>query len=88
MMNLEGAVRHGYRRELESIEDSEDRTARYEELVAREYKKGTALNMATHFEIDAVIDPADTRRWITSMVRTAPAPRWGDGDHRNRVDPV
>ncbi|MEX2654722.1 MAG: carboxyl transferase domain-containing protein [Acidimicrobiia bacterium] len=88
MMNLEGAVRHGYRRELESIDDSEKREARYQELVAREYEKGTALNMATHFEIDAVIDPADTRRWITSMLHTAPEPRWRRGDHRNRVDPV
>lgn len=88
MMNLEGAVRHGYRRELDSIDDPDERAARYEELVAREYEKGTALNMATHFEIDAVIDPADTRRWITSMLRTAPSPRWRTGDHRTRVDPV
>ena len=88
MMNLEGAVRHGYRRELESIDDPAARESRYEELVAREYEKGTALNMATHFEIDAVIDPADTRIWISSMLRTAPPPRWRTGDHRTRVEPV
>jgi acetyl-CoA carboxylase carboxyltransferase component len=88
MMNLEGAVRHGYRKELEAIEDPAEREQRYEEMVVREYAKGTALNMATHFEIDAVIDPADTRRWVATMLRTAPAPRWRAGDHRNRVDPV
>lgn len=88
MMNLEGAVRHGYRRELEAITDSDEREKRYEELVTAEYDKGTALNMATHFEIDAVIDPAETRHWIASMLRTAPPPRWRSGDHRPRVDPV
>jgi acetyl-CoA carboxylase carboxyltransferase component len=84
MMNLEGAVRHGYRRELEAIADPTDREERYAALVANEYTKGTALNMATHFEIDAVIDPAETRHWITAMLRTAPEPRWRHSDHRNR----
>lgn len=88
MMNLEGAVRHGYRRELAAIEDADERERHYEELVAAEYAKGSALNMATHFEIDAVIDPADTRRWIRSMLQLAPEPRWRTGDHRSRVDPV
>jgi acetyl-CoA carboxylase carboxyltransferase component len=88
MMNLEGAVRHGYRRELEAIADDAERRVRYEALVGIEYAKGTALNMATHFEIDAVIDPAETRRWVSSMLATAPSPRWRDGTHRHRVDPV
>lgn len=88
MMNLEGAVRHGYRRELDAIDDPDARDRRYQELVEREYEKGTALNMATHFEIDAVIDPADTRRWIASMLATAPEPRWRDRDHRHRLDVV
>ncbi|HSJ28655.1 MAG TPA: carboxyl transferase domain-containing protein [Acidimicrobiia bacterium] len=88
MMNLEGAVRHGYRRELEEIADPDEREALYRRLVDHEYAKGTALNMATHFEIDAVIDPAETRGWIVSMLRATPPPRWRDGDHRTRVDPV
>ena len=88
MMNLEGAVRHGYRRELDAITDRAERDRRYDELVAAEYAKGTALNMATHFEIDAVIDPAETRHWISAMLRTAPAPRWRHETHRTRVDPV
>ena len=88
MMNLEGAVRHGYRRELEALDDPTARAALYEELVAREYEKGTALNMATHFEIDAVIDPAATRAWISSMLRTASPPRWRTAEHRPRVEPV
>ena len=43
------------------------------------YEHGKALNAASYFEIDDVIDPADTRRWITAVldVRPAPAPRAG-----------
>jgi acetyl/propionyl-CoA carboxylase alpha subunit/acetyl-CoA carboxylase carboxyltransferase component len=60
-MGLEGAVRLGYRRELEAIADPDRRRARYEELVAQAYERGKALSMAAAFEIDDVIDPADTR---------------------------
>ena len=42
-------------------------------MVERMYEHGKALNMASHFEIDDVIDPADTRRWITTMLDSAPA---------------
>src|SRR5438034_2641704 len=51
-MGLEGAVRLGYRRELNAIEDLEARQAEYERLVARAYEGGKALNTATYFEID------------------------------------
>jgi acetyl/propionyl-CoA carboxylase alpha subunit/acetyl-CoA carboxylase carboxyltransferase component len=60
-MNLEGAVRLGYRKELAAIEDPEARQARFEHLVARAYRHGKALTTATVFDIDDVIDPADTR---------------------------
>jgi acetyl-CoA carboxylase carboxyltransferase component len=60
-MSLEGAVRLGYRRELEALSDPTVRQARFEELVAESYERGKALNVATVFEIDDVIDPADTR---------------------------
>jgi acetyl/propionyl-CoA carboxylase alpha subunit/acetyl-CoA carboxylase carboxyltransferase component len=60
-MNLEGAVRLGYRKELAAIEDPEARQVRFDELVARAYKHGKALTTATVFDIDDVIDPADTR---------------------------
>jgi acetyl-CoA carboxylase carboxyltransferase component len=72
-MGLEGAVRLGYRRDLEAITDPEARGARYEELLAKMYEVGKAVNIAAHFEIDDVIDPADTRRWITQLLLSAPA---------------
>jgi acetyl/propionyl-CoA carboxylase alpha subunit len=60
-MGLEGGVRLGFRAELDAIEDPADRQARYEELVAQAYERGKGLSVATVFEIDDVIDPADTR---------------------------
>ena len=71
-MNLEGAVRLGYRKELEAIADPVARTAEYERLVAEAYERGKALNAATQFEIDNVIDPADTREWIVRGLRAMP----------------
>ncbi len=64
-MGLEGAVRLGYRNELEAIADPDEREATFQEMVDRMYEHGKAINAASHFEIDDVIDPADTRRWIT-----------------------
>ena len=60
-MGLEGAVRLGYRKELDAIDDPDARRERYDELVATYYERGKALSVATVFEIDDVIDPADTR---------------------------
>jgi acetyl-CoA carboxylase carboxyltransferase component len=67
-MGLEGAVRLGYRRELAAAEDPD---ALFDELVARAYERGRALSAATVYEIDDVIDPAETRRWIGTALRSA-----------------
>ncbi|OLL93357.1 MULTISPECIES: carboxyl transferase domain-containing protein [unclassified Pseudonocardia] len=64
-MGLEGAVRLGYRDELAAIDDADARQVRYDELVAGYYERGKALSVATVFEIDDVIDPADTRTLLT-----------------------
>lgn len=69
-MGLEGAVRLGYRKELEAIDDSVEREATFEAMVARMYEHGKALSVSTHFEIDDVIDPADTRLWITAILES------------------
>ncbi len=71
-MGLEGAVRLGYRTELEAVADPEQRQALFDKLLAAEYEKGRALSTAQVFEIDDVIDPADTRRWIASSFPPAP----------------
>lgn len=63
-MGLEGAVRLGYRRELDAEVDPAARQALFEQLVGRLYAEGHALNMASYLEIDAVIDPVETRDWI------------------------
>ncbi len=66
-MGLEGAVRLGMRRELDAIEDPDERERAYDQAVAAAYERGKGLNMAAYFEIDDVIDPADSRRWIATL---------------------
>jgi len=63
-MGLEGSVRLGFRKELEAVEDEAERRGLFERMVAEAYENGKALNMATFMELDDVIDPADSRRWI------------------------
>ena len=63
-MGLEGAVKLGFRKELEAKPEGPQREALYDTLVAEHYEKGGAINMAAHLEIDAVIDPAHTLEWL------------------------
>ena len=71
-MALEGAAKLGYRNDLAAIADPAERKKRFDEMVAGLYQRGKALNVATHFAIDDVIDPADSRRWITHSLRSTP----------------
>ena len=73
-MGLEGAVKLGYRKELEAETDPHKRKELYEQLVAKMYESGKALSTATYFEIDDVIDPAESRRWILAALRSSPPP--------------
>jgi acetyl-CoA carboxylase carboxyltransferase component len=70
-MGLEGAVRLGFRRELEAIADEAEREERVRELTAEAHERAKALNAATLFELDDVIDPAETRRLIASTLAAA-----------------
>jgi acetyl-CoA carboxylase carboxyltransferase component len=63
-MGLEGAVRLGFKKELEAAPEGAERQALYDKLVAHQYERGSAIHMATTLEIDAVIDPAETRSWL------------------------
>jgi acetyl-CoA carboxylase carboxyltransferase component len=74
-MGLEGAVRLGYRKELEAIDDPAEQERVFQEMVDRMYEHGKALNAASHFEIDDVIDPADSRRWITTLLLSGDRPQ-------------
>ena len=85
-MGLEGAVRLGYRNELEAIDDPDERDRTFQQMVDRMYEIGKSLNVATHFEIDDVIDPAESRRWITAILEAAPLPPHRDGKKRPNID--
>jgi acetyl-CoA carboxylase carboxyltransferase component len=85
-MGLEGAVKAGFKKELAAIEDAKERETLYEKLVAQSYERGKAINMASYLEIDAVIDPADTRTWILQALPSVPAPSTERGSH-SFVDP-
>jgi acetyl-CoA carboxylase carboxyltransferase component len=78
-MNLEGAVKLGYRNDLAAIEDPEERLNKYNEMVAASYERAKAANSAPFFGVDDVIDPADTRFWISRGLKSIPpvAPRTG-----------
>ena len=85
-MGLEGAVRLAYRKELAEIADPAAQQTRYQELVDDLYRAGKAMNAATYMEIDDVIDPADTRGWITHTLRTVKPPIPRAGKKRPMVD--
>ena len=85
-MGLEGAVRLGYRNELAAIEDDAERDRVFEEMVDRMYQQGKGLSAAMHFEIDDVIDPAESRRLIVAALRSAPLPAARTGKKRPFVD--
>jgi acetyl/propionyl-CoA carboxylase alpha subunit len=86
-MGLEGSVKLGYRNELAAIADPAARRAAFEEMVARAYEHGKALNMASVFEIDDVIDPADSRARIMGALRAMPASAPRREKKRPCVDP-
>ena len=86
-MGLEGAVRLGMRRELDAIEDADARERVFEQMVAAAYERGRGLNMAAYGEIDDVIDPADSRRWIATLFDEHSGQWWRrEGKKRPHVD--
>jgi len=85
-MGLEGQVKLGFRNELAAIEDPHERRTRYEELVAAAYQRGKALNAGVSFAVDDVIDPADSRRWVSKALESLPAPAPRTGKKRSNVD--
>ncbi len=85
-MGLEGAVKLGYRDQLAAIKDLDERRRAYEQMVADAYDRGKALNTASLFEIDDVIDPADTRRWIVGGLQAMPPALPRDSKKRPWID--
>lgn len=70
-MGFEGLVRLGYRKELASIADAGERDRYFEQQLALLRDRSKAVNAASHFELDDVIDPAATRSWIVSGLKAA-----------------
>jgi len=70
-MGLEGAIRLGFKKELEAVPDGPERRALYDQFVAQAYERGHALSVAAVAEIDAVIDPAQTRHWLAQGIASA-----------------
>ncbi|WP_296271854.1 carboxyl transferase domain-containing protein [Pseudomonas sp. UBA6323] len=85
-MGLEGAVRLGFAKELAAQPDEATCQALFDKLVAKAYQNGKALNMASYLEIDAVIDPADSRAWLLRGLNAAPRPPRRDGKKRPFID--
>jgi acetyl/propionyl-CoA carboxylase alpha subunit len=85
-MGLEGAVRLGFRKELEAITDPAERERHYEELVARMYERGSALNTAMYLETDDVIDPARTRDALLASLPPVPREGWVNPRARPFID--
>ena len=87
-MGLEGAVRLGFKRELDSTKTADERQHLEAKLIADAYQRGSALNMASHVEIDDVIDPADTRhRILTTLNMCPPTLVFRGGKKRPMIDP-
>ncbi len=85
-MGLEGAVRLGMRRELDAIGDPAEREQAFEAMVAAAYERGRGISMAEYGEIDDVIDPADTRRWIETLFEPGSGRWWDEPARRSMVD--
>jgi acetyl-CoA carboxylase carboxyltransferase component len=73
-MGLEGAVRLGFKKELDAAGTLEEREELEKRLIDAAYIRGSALSMASHTEIDDVIDPADTRNRILALLSACPTP--------------
>ncbi|MGE5502248.1 MAG: acyl-CoA carboxylase subunit beta, partial [Ignavibacteriales bacterium] len=80
-MGLEGAVRLAYKKELEAIEDPAERKRVYDERVEEMYQEGKALQKASSYDFDDVIDPADSRKWILHALRCAQGMKVEPGGH-------
>ncbi|HLA31817.1 MAG TPA: hypothetical protein VJ047_12430, partial [Pseudomonas sp.] len=82
-MGLEGAVRLGFAKELAAVEEPGARQQLFDKLVAKAYQSGKGINMASFLEIDAVIDPLETRAWLLRGLNAAQRPATREGKKRS-----
>ncbi|MFZ9407918.1 MAG: carboxyl transferase domain-containing protein [Burkholderiaceae bacterium] len=86
-MNIEGAVKLGFRKELAAIPDAEDRRAEFDRRVQQAYDTAKAVNAAQGGGLDDVIDPAETRSWIAQSLRRLPPVPERTGKKHPFIDP-
>jgi acetyl-CoA carboxylase carboxyltransferase component len=85
-MGLEGAIKLGFRKELEAISDPGARRDAFDKMVAAAYDRGKAVSVASVFEFDDVIDPVDSRLWVLNALKSAPKPLPREGKKRPCID--
>ncbi|MBT4490778.1 MAG: ATP-grasp domain-containing protein [Rhodospirillaceae bacterium] len=85
-MGIEGAVKLGYRNDLAAIEDPQERLATYQRMVDEAYEGAKALNHASYFGIDDVIDPVESRHWLINCLKSIRTEPRGHGKKRPAVD--
>lgn len=85
-MGVEGAINLAFSKQLAAIENIKEREKLFKSLVDKTYENGKALNMASYMEIDAVIDPLDTRKWILRGLKSTPKLGKQAGEKRTFVD--
>ncbi len=78
-MGLEGAAKIVHRKALEALPDEKARRAREREIADDLLRQNTALTMARRFEVDDIIDPAETRAAVVRFLTSLPPvhPRTG-----------
>ena len=85
-MNIEGAVKLGFRPDLAALESAEERKAEFDRRVADAYERARAVNAAAGGGLDDVIDPAETRRWIANSLKRLPPPPAREGKKYAFID--
>jgi acetyl-CoA carboxylase carboxyltransferase component len=85
-MGIEGAVKLGYRNNLAAIEDPQERLETYQKMVDEAYEGAKALNHASYFGVDDVIDPAESRHWLSNCLKSVRTTPRGPGKKRPAVD--
>ncbi len=71
-MNIEGAVKLGYRNDLAALETAEERKELFDKMTTLAYERARAVNGAQFFGVDDVIDPAESRDWVVAGLRSLP----------------
>ncbi|PNU18628.1 carbamoyl-phosphate synthase large subunit [Geothermobacter hydrogeniphilus] len=85
-MGIEGAVRIGARKYLETIDDPQEREKVFKAQVDKMYQEGRAINTASYLELDAVIDPMESRDWLIRGLAATPKPAQRRGKKRPCID--